>query len=314
VSDFPRNPVEITAISCPDSCNIAAAEKGCHFQMGPDAFTCTKCPLKIRRSFSGYLLSCADLNEMLHGLKITADAKILQRKGEEYKSHLKLDANYHVRLASKAGAVARKETQEVCPSCGSRIFLFTKGDGSKYCGCAGLPKCTYTKKFVPHAFNRDPVIQKASPPAPTGQGNPVHETVKPTPALPAVETNPEPRPAETVALERNAEIGPFLDPFGNPDAGLQPRGDMIFTDALSLPPDIPEPLLENTSDKYWRIPKFIKELLRLQDEEMEIALTGAGFGATPAGQTVIKPDIPDAPPIPAAPPESEPRPHLSGIS
>jgi hypothetical protein len=89
---------------------------------------------------------------------------------------------------------------------------------------------------------------------------------------------------------------------------------MIFTDALSLPPDIPEPLLENTSDKYWRIPKFIKELLRLQDEEMEIALTGAGFGATPAGQTVSKPDIPDAPPIPAAPPESEPRPHLSGIS
>ena len=104
---------------------------------------------------------------------------------------------------------------------------------------------------------------------------------------PAVETNPEPRPAETVALERNAEIGPFLDPFENPDAGLATGGDMIFTDALSLPPDIPEPLLENTSDKYWRIPKFIKELLRLQDEEMEIALTGAGLEQPRAGQTVM---------------------------
>ena len=40
-------------------------------------------------------------------------------------------------------------------------------------------------------------------------------------------------------------------------------------ETLSLPPDITEPLIERTSDKStWRIPNFIKELLRLQDEEL----------------------------------------------
>ena len=86
MSESKRNPIDITEIHCPDCCTVPAAEKGCHFQAGADAFTCAKCQLRIRRSYSGYLLTCEDLNEMLHGLKITSEAKALLRGGKEHKA------------------------------------------------------------------------------------------------------------------------------------------------------------------------------------------------------------------------------------
>jgi len=275
VSESKRIPIGITEIHCPDSCTVPAAGKGRHFQIGADAFTCTKCQLRIRRSYSGYLLTCDDLQEMLHGLKITSEAKDLLRGGKEHKARLVFDETYRVGLAPKSRAVEREQTQEVCPNCGAKIYLITKGDGSKHYGCAGFPRCGYARKYVPHIFNRDAVLQQDTRPSPAEaeKAAPVpHEeqTAAPAPANPAApvaETKPEPRAPEAVAPKQDVEAGPLLDASGAPEGRLQPRsGGIAATDVLSLPPDITEPLFERTSDKYWRIPNFIKKLLRLQDE------------------------------------------------
>ena len=277
MSESKRNPIDITEIHCPDCCTVPAAEKGCHFQAGADAFTCAKCQLRIRRSYSGYLLTCEDLNEMLHGLKITSEAKALLRGGKEHKARLVFDETYRVCLAPKSRAVEREETREVCPNCGAKIYLITKGDGSKHYGCAGFPKCTYASKYVPHTFNRDAAVQQDSRPsqaeaekaAPVQHEEQIAVPAPANPAAPAAKTNPEPRAPEAVAPKQDVEAGPLLDASGAPAARLQPRGDEIAaTETLSLPPDITEPLIERTSDKYWRIPNFIKELLRLQDEDL----------------------------------------------
>ena len=146
---------DISEVSCPDSCNQPAGEKGCHFRMGPDRFTCTKCQLRIWRNFMGYELTPTDLQEMLHGDKVTSTEKTLtrQKDGQEItiRGRLMLNEEYKVRIAPKLKS--KTATDQTCPKCKTgKLQLITGIDDSKWYGCSGYPQCRFTKTYIPHTF------------------------------------------------------------------------------------------------------------------------------------------------------------------
>ena len=146
---------DISEVSCPDSCNQPAGEKGCHFRMGPDRFTCTKCQLRIWRNFMGCELTPTDLQEMLHGDKVTSTEKTLtrQKDGQEItiRGRLMLNPEYKVRIAPKLKS--KTATDQACPKCKTgKLQLITGIDDSKWYGCSGYPQCRFTKTYIPHTF------------------------------------------------------------------------------------------------------------------------------------------------------------------
>ena len=146
---------DISEVSCPDSCNQPAGEKGCHFRMGPDRFTCTKCQLRIWRNFMGYELTPTDLQEMLHGDKVTSTEKTLTRQKDSQeitiRGRLTLNEEYKVRIAPKLKS--KTVTDEACPKCKTgKLQLITGIDDSKWYGCSGYPQCRFTKTYIPHTF------------------------------------------------------------------------------------------------------------------------------------------------------------------
>ena len=131
--------------------------------MGPDRFTCTKCQLRIWRNFLGYELTPTDLQEMLHGDKVTSTEKTLTRKkdGQEItiRGRLMFNQEYRVRLAPKIKS--KLATEETCPKCGAgKLQLITSIDDSKWYGCSSYPQCRFTKTYLPHTFK--PVAPETS--------------------------------------------------------------------------------------------------------------------------------------------------------
>jgi ssDNA-binding Zn-finger/Zn-ribbon topoisomerase 1 len=123
--------------------------------MGPDRFTCTKCQLRIWRNFMGYELSPTDLQEMLHGDKVTSTEKTLTRQKDSQeitiRGRLMLNEQYKVRIAPKIKSKAA--TDEACPKCkAGNLQLITGIDDSKWYGCSGYPQCRFTKTYIPHTF------------------------------------------------------------------------------------------------------------------------------------------------------------------
>jgi ssDNA-binding Zn-finger/Zn-ribbon topoisomerase 1 len=123
--------------------------------MGPDRFTCTKCQLRIWRNFMGYELTPTDLQEMLHGDKVTSTEKTLtrQKDGQEItiRGRLMLNEEYKVRIAPKLKS--KTATDQACPKCKTgKLQLITGIDDSKWYGCSGYPQCRFTKSYVPHTF------------------------------------------------------------------------------------------------------------------------------------------------------------------
>lgn len=155
-----RHLYTISEVACPDSCNQPESEKGCHFRIGPDRFTCTKCQLRIWRHFMGYELTPTDLQDMLHGEKVTSSEKTLiwKKDGKEtaIRGRLVLTEEYKVRIAPKLKS--KQPTDEACPKCNAgKLQLITSIDGSKWYGCSGFPQCRFTKAFIPHTFKTAPV-------------------------------------------------------------------------------------------------------------------------------------------------------------
>jgi len=159
-----RRLCNISEVACPDSCNQPENEKGCHFRMGPDRFTCTKCQLRIWRHFMGCELTPTDLQEMLHGEKVTSSEKALtwKKDGAEItiQGRLVLNEEYKVRIAPKLKS--KQATDEACPKCKTgKLQLITTIDDSKWYGCNGYPQCRFTKAFIPHMFK--PALLKNHP-------------------------------------------------------------------------------------------------------------------------------------------------------
>lgn len=297
MSDSKPHPVDLSEVRCPDSCNLPEAQKGCHFRASAEAFTCAECRLKIRRLYNGYVLEATDLQELLHGEKITAAKPLKNKDGKESSARLMLDQNYRVCKAPKNKAVSKEETKEACPNCGAKLLLVTKGDGSKYYGCGGSAKCTYAREYVPHAFKQQPRVRP-------GLGED-----QPAPAKDA------PKAADEASLllqpatpDPDAQIGPLLDPSGRPETDGVPYSDAqlpsgaIFSDPLwSLPAEIAEPLIAAPPPevgKFQRIPKFVKDLLGLSEEALKPAQL----------EIETAPVLPLKPPLTGAPDPEKPRP------
>lgn len=272
----------ISEVSCPDSCNQPEQEKGCHFRMGPDRFTCTKCQLRIWRHFMGYELTATDLQEMLHGERVTSSEKTLtwNKDGKEttIRGRLLLNEDYKVRIAPKLKS--KQITDKACPKCKSgKLQLITAIDDSKWYGCNGYPQCRFTKTFIPHTFNAAPLKKdsgetragkgasgtKGAQNCDSGGGQSQSATlrIRKSPTLEKQSTEPE--KADTLA-------GDELDCVARPEVPAEAAPtDRQETSAHGE--TAPEPAFAEASDPngrqamgrdvYQRIPKFILKILRL---------------------------------------------------
>ncbi len=260
-----RRLYDISEVSCPDSCNQAEHEKGCHFRMGPDRFTCTKCQLRIWRSFLGYELTPTDLQEMLHGEKVTSTEKTMTRHkdGQEttIRGRLMFTEEYRVRIAPKIKT--KQSTNQPCPKCQTgKLQLITGIDEGKWYGCSAYPQCRFTKPYVPHIF-KSALLESGSRGAKSnskdgqesGSGQSQSSTLNPRKAVPREQTSAGPpecnRPPEAFIAENGAPI---------------PTSAFASTAAASQPAAL---------DRYRHIPRFILEMLHLT-QPPKVAPPGGG--------------------------------------
>lgn len=242
----------ISEVACPDSCNQPEQERGCHFRMGPDRFTCTKCQLRIWRHFMGYELTATDLQEMLHGEKVTSSEKALtwKKDGNEttIRGRLLLNEEYKIRIAPKLKS--KQATDETCPKCKSgKLQLITAFDDSKWYGCNGYPQCRFTKTFIPHTFKNDSGGAKAGKKG-TGAGarncDSGGQSLATTLRITGISSRQKPSsgaekpktPAQTIAMP--APVTPDVAGGNRTDA--------------------------SAPERYQRIPKFILRMLKLDRE------------------------------------------------
>lgn len=120
----------------------------------------------------GYELTATDLQQMLHGEKVTFSEKTLtwNKDGKEttIRGRLLLNEDYKVRIAPKLKS--KQITDKACPKCKSgKLQLITAIDDSKWYGCNGYPQCRFTKTFIPHTFNAAP-LKKDSGETRAGKG------------------------------------------------------------------------------------------------------------------------------------------------
>lgn len=274
---------QISEVACPDSCNQPENEKGCHFRMGPDRFTCTKCQLRIWRHFMGYELTPTDLQEMLHGEKVTFSEKTLTWKKDSKETVLRgrllLNEQYKVRIAPKLKS--KQPTDEVCPKCKTgKLQLLTAIDDSKWYGCTGYPQCRFTRAFVPHTFKpalpknssgrkktgEDGAGRKEAQNCNTSSGRSQSATLRKTspPEKPSTESEKPDTPAdnhlESVACpESPAEAAPK-------DRQSDSVQEIAAPQTVIQKATGPNRMQVSELDAYQRIPKFILRMLKLPAE------------------------------------------------
>lgn len=224
--------------------------------MGPDRFTCTKCQLRIWRHFMGYELTPTDLQEMLHGEKITSAEKVLtwKKDGQEttIRGRLVLNEDYKIRIAPKLKS--KQPTDETCPKCKTgKLQLITAIDNSRWYGCNGFPQCRFTKPFLPHTFKTG---------SPTIQGE-----------LPK---------SGSKAVGENAQSGSRSSLRQEPSSKVEKRDTLKDSDSpptnakstsVAQKSSAPAAAISSTPegngshvsglDRYQRIPKFVRDLLKL---------------------------------------------------
>lgn len=280
-----RRLYNISEVACPDSCNQPEQERGCHFRMGPDRFTCTKCQLRIWRHFMGCELSATDLQEMLHGEKVTSTAKTLtwKKDGQEttIRGRLVFNAEYKVRIAPKLKS--KQTTDEACPKCKTgKLQLITAIDNSKWYGCSGYPQCRFTKAFIPHTFkpallknrtdgtqdDKDGNETKSSRNSDGGSGQSQSTTLQ-------IKKSPPPERQSTELKKPSMPADSHLD-----FAARQALADATFKDRQNTSvhgpaaPALAKPADTNTrqtdgQDRYQRIPKFILRMLKLEEPKVQ---------------------------------------------
>lgn len=270
----------ISEVACPDSCNQPEQERGCHFRIGPDRFTCTKCQLRIWRHFMGYELTPTDLREMLHGEKITSSEKVLtwKKDGNEttIRGRLLLNEEYKVRIAPKLKS--KQTTDETCPKCKSgKLQLITAIDDSNWYGCNGYPQCRFTKTFIPHTFQTAP-LKKNSGAAKAGKkgtgagarncdsgGGQSQSTT-----LRTKDTSLREKPSSG-AEKPNTPANKHSDSVALAGAAINERPSISAQTTImpaAMTPDVSDGKITQATqpDCYQRIPKFILRMLKLDRE------------------------------------------------
>jgi ssDNA-binding Zn-finger/Zn-ribbon topoisomerase 1 len=222
--------------------------------MGPDRFTCTKCQLRIWRNFLGYELTPTDLQEMLHGEKVTSTEKTLTRHkdGQEItiRGRLMFTEEYRVRIAPKIKT--KQPTDQPCPKCQTgKLQLITGIDDGKWYGCSAYPQCRFTKSYVPHTFksalpesgSRGAKSGSKSGRESAGGGQSESSTLTPRRAMPQAQTS-----------AGTAECNQPRDALVAENGAPMPTSGVASTAAAS-PSAAP--------DRYRHIPKFILDMLHL---------------------------------------------------
>ena len=255
-----RRLYDISEVSCPDSCNRPQEEKGCHFRMGPDRFTCTKCQLRIWRNFLGYELTPTDLQEMLHGDKVTSSEKTLTRKkdGQEItiRGRLMFDQEYRVRLAPKIKS--KLATEETCPKCGTgKLQLITSIDDSKWYGCSSYPQCRFTKTYLPHTFK---------PATPETSGRVIKSNAEAGDGSANGQNAAGDGHGQASTVKMRKGNSPQKTPNGKAEPKKQPGPVIADNGAASqvsetAPSEAPGQ--QSSPEKYRHIPRFILEMLHL---------------------------------------------------
>jgi len=229
--------------------------------MGPDRFTCTKCELRIWRNFMGYELTPTDLQEMLHGDKVTSTEKTLtrQKDGQEItiRGRLMLNEEYKVRIAPKLKS--KTATDQACPKCKTgKLQLITGIDDSKWYGCSGYPQCRFTKTYIPHTFT--PAMLQAG----SGGGKPGGKHASSSKNGQESDGGGGQSQTSTLRIQKvplaakppDGEPEPDKARAGSPGQHMLPEGATATAlDANARQPAKP--------DKYRRIPAFILEMLNL---------------------------------------------------
>lgn len=239
----------ISEVACPDSCNQPDLEKGCHFRIGPDRFTCTKCQLRIWRHFLSYELTPTDLQEMLHGEKITSSEKTLiwKKDGNEttIRGSLIFTEEYKVRIAPKLKS--KRPTDEPCPKCSTgKLQLITSMDGSKWYGCTGYPQCRFTRTFLPHTFASAPLDEKNQRPENSRRGTrPVRQ--------------PKGKEVASDSGLGTAVAATNLVTKEFPETAAQSEEPSPVIPSAANKAEVADP------NRYQRIPKFILRMLKLDE-------------------------------------------------
>lgn len=202
----------------------------------------------------GCELSPTDLQEMLHGDKVTSTEKTLTRHkdGQEttIRGRLMFTEEYRVRIAPKIKT--KQSTDQTCPKCQiGKLQLITGVDDGKWYGCGAYPQCRFTKPYVPHTFKsallesgrRGAKSDSKDGQESAGGGQSQSSTLKLRKTVPREQTSAG-RP------ECNQPPGALIPENGAP----VPTSGVASTAAASQPVAL---------DRYRHIPKFILEMLHL---------------------------------------------------
>ncbi len=207
----------------------------------------------------GYELTPTDLQEMLHGDKVTSIEKTLtrQKDGQEItiRGRLMLNPEYKVRIAPKLKS--KTATDQACPKCKTgKLQLITGIDDSKWYGCSGYPQCRFTKTYIPHTFT--PAILQAGTPtaARTASGGeqPGGKQESDGSSGQSQTSMLKIQQAPLAAKSPDRELKPEKARAGSPGQHAVPEG------ATALDPNAKQPA---KPDRYRRIPAFILEMLNL---------------------------------------------------
>lgn len=233
----------------------------------------------------GYELTPTDLQEMLHGDKVTSSEKTLtwKKDGNEttIRGRLLLNEDYKVRIAPKLKS--KQITDEACPKCKSgKLQLITAIDDSKWYGCNGYPQCRFTKTFIPHTFNAAP-LKKDSGETKAGKGasgtkgaqNCDSGSGQSQSATLRIRKSPAREKQSTEPKNTNTPADDEMDFAARPEVPTEAAlTDRRQTSAHGK--TAPEPAFAEASDPngrqamgrdvYQRIPRFILKMLKLVEQ------------------------------------------------
>ena len=226
----------INEVSCPSHCS--ATDKGCFFEDVGSQYACTRCSIKVRKTFMGYNITPQDLHEMLQFKCCQGERQLVSNRDgvdKQFHSAIMLDERFQVKLAPK---LRNKElTEEICPSCNSKLHLNTNHNGTRWFGCSGYPSCKYTRKA--------PSLEAAVP----EEGKPVLDPF-----------GGVTQPMESAQIT----LSPAEIPDISPEASdMEP---VIFQSKSEYVPPVEE-------DKYKNIPEFVRQMLKLDLPEVTPRIT-----------------------------------------
>lgn len=215
----------------------------------------------------GYELTATDLQEMLHGEKITSSEKTLtwKKDGKEtvIRGRLVLNEEYKVRIAPKLRS--KQTTDHTCPKCNSgKLQLITALDGSKWYGCNAFPHCRFTKAFIPHTFKSALLEDRSNR---TQDGETGSETNCDVTSVQSQSDTIQIKNIQTTKKQSAELKKPERPARGRLDSATPPAAPIGATLKGRQNPSVHAGKADG-QNPYQRIPKFILRMLKLDEPQV----------------------------------------------